>query len=178
MMNTFSTLNPSANADASGNTDHRRFVEPPIPLERPEQKALHKDECATHKLLVNPDVADSAKHDHTVAFFEHGTPEQWITTMRSLRTTTTGLRASTGPVKHCLVHKTLKGKALSSFNTAAGDNTETADHFNDALKAVTKSMFPFDAARMQKFWMRRNMRKPRDATVHEHVARTEEINGC
>ena len=177
MTNTFSTSNPSANTDASGSTDHRGLLEPPIPLKRPEQKTLHKDEHAAHKPLVNLDGAGSAKCDLTTAFFEHGAPKQWITMMHSLRTAMTGLGASTRPAKCRTVRKALKGKALLSFDAAADGNSETADHFNDAPKAVTKSMLPPDSARLQKRWMWCNMRKSRDVSVREHVSHVEEING-
>ena len=69
------------------------------------------------------------------------------------------------------------GRALAEFNSAVMVRiTETREHYLQCLQAVTVSMFPQDALKEQKTWMRRFLKKPADWDIKKYVARVVEIN--
>ena len=155
----------------------RRMLVPPIGLERPEKKELAKDQQLTFKLRANPPQANSPTYDTTVPFYNTGTCEEWLTTLRAILRVAEGQNMTNGPARFALARRILQGDALSAFETAAAThNAETVDTCLESLQSVTAHVFPTDALTQQKRYMRRFMRKPMEMNVRSYVSRVTEIN--
>jgi hypothetical protein len=63
----------------------RRFIPPPIALERPANKDLKKNECLLLKLRSDPTNVDSQTYELTIKFFNTSTPEEWLIFLRDLK---------------------------------------------------------------------------------------------
>ncbi len=150
---------------------------PPIPLERPEKKALSEGECLTLKLKSVPTDENSQFCELSIPHFSTGTPEEWFKFRRDLDRVFTGQNLTTGPQQCAMVRRPLDGDALTKFNesaTATGD--ETLPNLSAVLGAVTTHVMPQRALAHQKRCMRRFMRKPLSVTARSFVARVNELN--
>ena len=155
----------------------RRTVVPPISLERPDKKELGKDQQLTFKLRSNPGVASSPTYDHTVPYYNTGTCEEWVSTLRAILRVADGQNMTNGPARFALARRILLGDALAAFNEAALlHGAETVDTFLETPRAVTAHVFPSDALKQQKRYMRRFMRKPPTMSVRNYVSRVTELN--
>ena len=158
------------------NAHHVHVHALPIPYERKEQKKLSKDECLALKLKTDPADANSQDYELTIAYFNNGTPKQWLKFLRDLKKALVGMNVTTGPNKYGMARRLLEGEALAHFNNAATANgNETNANFTLCLQAVTKQVFPQQALLKQKRAIRRYMRKPVDVTIRQHVARIVEL---
>jgi hypothetical protein len=70
----FKIPTPKTVKDTAG----KRFVPPIIPLERPEEKQLRKDQYLTFKLRSVPTDEASTTYDLSVPFFSNGSPEELL----------------------------------------------------------------------------------------------------
>ena len=86
------------------------------------------------------------------------------------------MNATNGPNKFNITRSLLRGRAATTFTQAAQGKTETNDNYNDVLTTVSRSIFPPRAAQTQKRYMRRYLRKPKDVSARDHVARIVELN--
>ena len=66
-------------------------------------------------------------------------------------------------------------KAKSIIDAEDVERGRTDADFKKCIDAVTKHVFPRNALAIQKRWMRRWMRKPRELNVRQYVARITEI---
>jgi hypothetical protein len=163
---------------ASMSQSGKRFVPPPIPLERTEIKSLKKNEYITLKLRSDPTNNDSQTYELTVKFFSIGTPEEWLIFQRDLERILIGQNITVAENKYAMVRRLLEGDALAVFNKKASElQDETDANFTAVLQAVTTHVFPQRALAYQKRYMRRYMRKPRTMTTREFAARITELNG-
>ena len=63
------------------------------------------------------------------------------------------------------------GRALADFNNSASlRTTETREHYLQCINAVTLGVFPQDALKEQKTWMRRFLKKPADWDIKQCIA--------
>ena len=137
---------------------------------------MSKDECLTLKLKSDPADANSQDYELTIAYFNNGTPEQWLKFLRDLKKVFTGMNVTTGPNKYNMARRLLEGEALAHFNNAATNHgNKTNTNFVLCLRAVTKQVFPQQALLKQKRAIRRYMQKPMDVTIRQHVARIVEL---
>jgi len=172
----------------------KRKIVAPIPLIHPERKIRGKDEYCTFKLRTNPnEVGNLSEYERHIPYFSTGTPEEWLITVCDLNKVIAGQRLGNGPAKFTLARQVLQGDALSTFNTQAEvfeteahmncveghpvPESQTTANYNACIMAVTKHVFPHRALSMQKRYMRRYLRKPRDMSVRDFVARLQELNG-
>ena len=71
-----------------------------------------------------------------------------------------GKSATAWPHKFALAKRLLMGRALADFNNAASlSTTETREHYLQCIHAVTLGVFPQDALKEQKTWMRCFLKK-------------------
>ena len=161
----------------AGNTNSKRFIPTPIPLARPVLADLKKNECLALKLRTDPADVNSQTYELTVKFYRTGTPEEWLIFMRDLKRILVGQNVTTGPPRYAMLRRLVLGDTLAVFNKAAAEHgNETVANFETCLQAVTKHVFPQRAMAHQKRYMRRYMRKPRDMSTREFVARVTELN--
>ena len=188
MTNSISKLS-AVNRGASAK---RRHLKPPIPLERAEPKEPVVGEYHTYKLRTNPTKEKSPIYELPVPYFAHGTCKEWLKCKKNILSVIKGQNVNDYDSKLEVARRILKNQALSALNASSAKQMakQTADE-NDSdvdradryvatievdLDAVTAQVFPPKAAQKQKRWMRRYMRKPRDVTNEEFVARVIEVN--
>lgn len=165
-------------ADSAGRgLAQRRRQNAPIPLLRPSRPSLVKGQYETMKLRTNPTSTTSPIYELTVVYFGTGTPEEWLKFKKSLDKVIDGQNLTNGPAKFALARRVLIGDALATFEASAVDKNETNDTFGECMDALTAHIFPARALQLQKRFMRRYLRKPKETSIREHVARAVEING-
>ena len=70
----------------------------------------------------------------------------------------------------------LTGDALSAFNNAANtEGTETTEHLQNVIEKLKAHVFPANALKTQKRYLRQFVRKPREMQTREFVARVGEM---
>ena len=128
-------------------------VTPPIGLKRPHSPKFNKDQVQTFKCRSDPTYKDSSAYNIAVPYFNDGSPEELIYFQRFLKRATDGQGDTTGPSQFAKVRMLLQGEALSAFEaqvTVTNSHTETLTTVQEALDAVTASIFPDRAAQIQK----------------------------
>ena len=160
-----------------GRRYERPSIIPAIPLERPEKKSLTKGEYHTYKLRSTPSDNTSPTYELSVPYFSTGTPEEWLKFLDNIKKVYTGQNITTGPNRYSLCRRLLDGEALTVFEAEASQHTtETAASCEECLRAVTKAVLPARAVIMQRRYLRRVVRKPREMKTREWLARIHEIN--
>ena len=155
----------------------KRYIQPAIKLDRPVLKELNKNDYLTFKLRTNPTDSESTTYELSVAYFDHGTPEELLKFLESLEKVIKGQNITGGPNRYTLARRLFKGDALAAFEGAAAETgTETQDHYETVIAAVIKHVFPQKALPTQKRHMRRFLRKPREMSIRAFCARLTEIN--
>ena len=81
----------------------KRFIPPIIPLERPEEKQLRKDQYLTFKLRSVPTEESSTTYDLSIPFFGNGSPEELLIFLNLLNKVFVGQNVTTGPQKYALI---------------------------------------------------------------------------
>ena len=169
---------PTAHSkESTGEHQKKRHLAAVIPLERPATKKLNKSDHETLKLRTAPDDNQSPTCEIALEFFSTGSPEAWLNFLESINKVWEGQHLTTAASRYSLFRCSLEGDALAAFNAAADQcEGETLANLPAVVNDVTTHVFPERAARMQKRWMRRQLRKPLELSVREHVARVVEIN--
>ena len=150
---------------------------PAIGLERPEDSADTGKFDEKIKCQTNPTNASSTTYKIGMAYFKDKTPEEWLLYKNRLNRCLEGQGATAGPRKFSLARRLLMGSALANFNNSANFcATETREHYLQCIHVVTLGVFPQDALKEQKTWMRRFLKKPANWDIKKYVARVVEIN--
>ena len=155
------------------------MIKPPLPLEKVKSPRYEKHQVQTFKCRVDPTDDKSSQYEIAVPFFDSGTPEEWIYFQRCLERAFSGQGDTTGPQQYKKTRMLLQGEALTAFeahvSTTAG-HSESVNSLKEALGAVTNSVFPKKAAQVQKRFLRRFLRKPKEMPIKKFAARVTEIN--
>lgn len=149
---------------------------PPIPFEKVE-KQLQKGEYMVCKLHTDGADPQSATREIHVPYFKDGSPEELLVFLKLFDKVVQGQNLTTGPQKYAMMKDLLKGHALSYWNhqaTAVG--TETNQNFELMKKYLIFKIFPRRALRLQKRYLRRYLRKPRDVQMRSVHTRVVELN--
>ena len=129
------------------------MIKPPLPLEKVKSPRYEKHQVQTFKCRVDPTDDKSSQYEIAVPFFDSGTPEEWIYFQRCLERAFSGQGDTTGPQQYKKTRMLLQGEALTAFeahvSTTPG-HSETVNSLKEALGAVTNSVFPKNAAQVQK----------------------------
>ena len=164
------------------NTKQNKAAIPvPIPFEREEQvdptllEASH--DVTTHEVRYDPTSANSKTYKVNLQAFSGGTPERWLEFLAVLNTVIKGNCVTEGPQLFNLTRTALKGDARRVFETKATElRKETPKRYTQCIQAVTEHVFPKDALRRQRFYMRRHVHLTRKFSISEFFARFVEIN--
>ena len=155
----------------------KKALTPPITLERPEKEHLEKGMYMEFKCKTNPTAHDSATYNLPIPYFRTGKPEEWLRFRSNLNKVIAGQSITLPEHKYALARKLIEGDALAAFNEeAARHRTMTNANLETSLNAVTAHVFPAQALRTQKRYMRRFLRKPREMATRKWAARVQEIN--
>ena len=153
-------------------------LKPVIPLERPEAKEFNSKNYLTNKCLSVPGDNNSAAYNVTVQYFEDGTPEEWLELLAAHKRVCQGQNITNGPGLYDVLRRHLKGTAVTKYgNVAREQGAQTVQNFKIVVKELTKFFFPQHALRIQKRYIRRFIRKPKDMKFRTFVSRVLELNG-
>lgn len=155
---------------------HRR-QNAPIPLSRPSDPDKVKGRYEKMKLRTNPTSNTSPTYELDIVYFGTGSPEEWLQFRKNLEKVIVGQNLAAGPAKFALARRVLIGDALATFEASAIGRNETNDSFTACMNELTAHIFPARALQLQKRFMRRYLRKPKDTSIRKHVARAVELNG-
>jgi hypothetical protein len=160
-----------------GKNPHRPFIPPPIPLERGDVPQVTKENSITLKLKTNPLDDHSGTYELTVPYFRDGTPEQLLKLFENFNRIFEGQNLTTGPKRYAMARRILQDDALAAFNRKATElGNATIPNFQLCLRALATHVFPPRALQRQKRYMRRYLRKPKDMTIKQYLARYNELN--
>ena len=129
--------------------------------------------------------ADSTKYKKYVRKFEEGTPQEWIDMLRDLEEIWTQNSMTGGTDRASTVRALVRGESAVAFETSLQDSRTTEggetvpispNHVQQALKAVTETVFPHRALETQKLWMNRKMFKPVELTTRQMAASINRLN--
>ena len=129
------------------------------------------------ELKSNPSQATSQTYKKNVLIFRHGSIEEFLEWKKDLEAVFEGQAIRAAPAKFAMTKRLLEGDPLINFtNSIALHGEETNEHYDAVMRDLVLYIFPRKALRIQKRYMRRQMRKPRDMRVRDFVARVQEIN--
>jgi hypothetical protein len=162
-----------------GSSNKKHHVVPPILFEQcaDDTKSLQKHVYLTFKLRSVPTAADSPVYELSVPFFNKGSCELYLITLRHLGEIVVGQNINDAPGMYALARQVFKGDALATFNTAATiAGAETIANYQQAIRALTRHVFPRHAYAMQKRYMQRFLRKPLGTPIRDFIAHLIEMN--
>ena len=174
MANGFSTL-----ANPERNIPRKKNLHPvPIPFERPKEIRLRKDQQIDFTLYNNPNAASSAEYKITVPIFRGGSPEEILKLKRALNQIFKGQGLVLPGERFATARRLLDGDPRSVFDVEASkdDGVETMEAYERSFDAVIRHVFPKDALRHQRRYMRRVLRKPLGVTFREYSTRVREMD--
>lgn len=155
----------------------KSFREPPISLTRVKLEQPKKGDYITLKCRSNAEADDSDQYELAIPYFRSGKPEEFLLFRKNFQKVVVGQGLTTGPAKYTMMRRLLDGDALAAFNQAAERHgNQTNDNFAHCMEDLTTHVFPNRALAIQRRYMRRYMRKPREMTIREYLARVNEIN--
>eukprot|EP00957_Ditylum_brightwellii_P186123 14170428-Ditylum_brightwellii.AAC.1 len=110
-----------------------------IALTRPTPRQLERGQFHTYKLCTSFTDATSPTYDFSIAFFDEGTPEEWIIFQRRLQAVLKGQNVMQGPPSYTVVKTLLKGDTLIVFEQAEiTHGNQTVPHFKLCLEDTAK----------------------------------------
>ena len=148
-------------------------VAPSIPLEDPTKNEpidVDKTVLVSFELRVSPKSTNTSTYTKSVRRFSEGSPSQWIRTIYDLKEIWSYNLVTDGEDQAAIVRTILRDDPLTVFEGALEaqlepieddeESTEvTPEKVEQAIKAVSASIFPHRALENQKQWMRRTMKK-------------------
>ena len=152
-------------------------VTPAIPLERPEPKEYSSQNFLSNKCYSTPGDANSNTYNVSVQYFEEGTPEEWLQLLAAHKRVCQGQNITNGPGMYNVLSRHLKGAILSKFNTVAeARRTQTVEHLKLIMADLTAHVFPSKSYVIQKRYMKKFIKKPRNMKIRALVSRIQELN--
>jgi len=153
-------------------------VPAPIPLVRVKKSdGEGQSKHLQIELKSNPSQPTSQKYKMSVAVFQGGSIEEFLNWKKDLEKVFEGQAIRTAPAKFAMAKRLLDGDPLINFENAVALHGEDTDaHFEAVMRDLVLYVFPRKAFRIQKRYMRRQMRKPREMRIRDFVARVQEIN--
>ena len=162
----------------SSSKSSKSKLKPVIPLERPEAKEFNSKNYLTNKCQSVPGDNTSASYNVTVQYFDEGTPEEWLELLAAHKRVCQGQNITNGPGMYDVLRRHLKGTAVTKYgNVAREAGPQTVQNFKIVVKELTKYFFPQHAVRIQKRYIRRFLKKPKDMKFRAFVSRVLELNG-
>jgi hypothetical protein len=157
----------------------------PAPLETVPKSDLIEFQCRITAAAVDKKGTGSGPvYKTTVRRFNEGTPEQWIAVLTAFKEIWTQNQISNPADRLATIRAVLRDKSLAQFeasiikqqedkqtealaedeNASVGPIAITNLHITVALSDVAEYVFPHRALEMQKMWMKRGIKKPKDMT--------------
>ena len=148
------------------------MVNPVIPLDHPDWKALKQGEYIAFKCHSTPGETTSPTYEVQTLYSSSGLPEEWIIFTYQLAKGIHGQDITIGPGCFgyilCLLTCNAKTKDIITPHKVA--------NFDTALQAMAKHIFPTHTYCEQKRYLRRYLKKPTDMKVRKCVTRIVKVN--
>ena len=136
--------------DTNPQKPRQRFVDAPIPMERPKNPTLIKGQYETMKLRTTPTEATSPTYEITLNYFSSGTPEEWLMFKKNLDKVILGQNLTTGTAKYALVRRVLTGDALATFNAVADQHGNvTNENYHCVWLMSLNTCFPLKLSKLK-----------------------------
>jgi hypothetical protein len=169
------------------------FLTPRLPLEASDKEDKKEEsDYVTFILKVRAGQTGTSAPSYKmkVAKFEDGSPTEWIEVMNALEEIWTKNALTAASDRQASVKTILREDALTAFEASINEDLEPEDDapdnapklgltptmIDDALISVAKNVFPHRALEIQKIWMRRAIRKPKDMPVRKLIAILTKMN--
>jgi hypothetical protein len=156
-----------------------------------EDKKKESDHVTfTLKVRTGQTGTSAPSYKMKVAKFEDGTPTEWIEVMNALEAIWKQNSLNTASDRQASVKTILREDALTAFEASIHEDLEpeenaaegataiqiTTEMIDEALISVAKNIFPHRALEIQKIWMKRQVRKPKDMPVRKMIAIITKMN--
>jgi hypothetical protein len=118
--------------------------------------------------------SDATKYKKFVRKFKEGSPQEWLDILKDLNEIWTQSSQTGSKDRASTVRALVRGESAVAFETVLQDYRVTAEgetvpirteHVQEALKAVTETVYPHRALETQRLWMNRKMFKPVELTT-------------
>jgi hypothetical protein len=170
------------------------YLTPCLLLEASDKEDSKKEESDyvtfTLKVRAVQTGTSAPSYKTKVAKFEDGTPTEWIDVMNALEEIWKQNSLTTASDRQASVKTILREDALTAFEASINEDLEpgedadertpekglTPTMIDDALISVVKNIFPHRVLEIQKIWMHRQIRKPKDMPVRKLVAIITKMN--
>jgi hypothetical protein len=168
------------------------FLTPCLPLEASDKEDKKEEsEYVTFTLKVRARTGSTApSYKMKVAKFEDGTPAEWIDVLVALEEIWKHNSMVTATDREASIKTILREDSLTAFESSIDDSRAQDEDADDdasdivlnnamidaALTDVSKNILPHRSLEIQKLWMRRAVRKPREMTVRKLVAIITKMN--
>jgi hypothetical protein len=132
-------------------------------------------------------LSDSTKSKKYVTKFEEGSAQEWIDMLKDLEEIWTQYSMTSGTDRASTVRALVRGESAVALETALQDARVTtegeivpinSDHIQEALKAVTDTVFSHRALEKQQLCMNRKMIKPVELTTRQMATSINCINNA
>ena len=170
------------------------YLTPPLPLVE-ETVALDKTSTDVIEFQLKQRAgttgANAATYKMKVSRFQEGSVGDWIAVRKAISELWTQNSIIRPEDKVANIHAILREDSLTAFQAAVQELTHVTDDtgnvtvvvLSDAivmagLNAVALTVFPHRALMLQKTWMRRGMKKPRELSFRKTVAAVGKLNNC
>jgi hypothetical protein len=139
-------------------------------------------------------AASTSSYKKTMRVFELGTPQEWLDLIQDVKEVWRQNSVNGPHDRAGILAALLRGDTLTTFETAleearrgrvgggveqeAGVQALSVEHVEQAISAVSTTVFPHRALETQRQWMQRHMKKPRDMSARNTSAAISRINNC
>ncbi len=131
--------------------------------------------------------AETSKYKKFIRKFDEGSVQQWIEMLQDLDEIFTQDSIDEPVVRAAIIKTILQGESKSCFESAMEEQVSddggdvvapTIASVQSALDAVADMVFPHRALELQKNWMQRGLRNPRDFTAKKTLAAITCLNNA
>ena len=167
------------------------FLVPPMPLVGPpddRETATDVIEFTLKQKAGSAKAADST-YKLKVHRFNEGTVQDWIAVRKAFAELWKQNAITAAPDRVANITSILRGESLSVFDSLIAelqvgigtDGSPTVIPLDDViidkgLEAVAETVFPFRALELQKQWMRRGMKKPKELSFRKTASAVGRLN--
>ena len=157
---------------------------PCLPLQTVPVEKGGRSDYAGFLLMIDVTELDSEKVKLQIRIFGSGTPAEWIVLLKDLQQVWDQPAYDTAAKKAILTKKVLIDDALTQFEATLEEREEgeeandpiTEIRLKDAIASISETVFPHRALHLQRNWMVKRMKKPRELTMRKMMSAVKKLN--
>jgi hypothetical protein len=160
----------------TGRLQDQNYIPPPIPLRVKEETKPNKGEFVKIDLKSNPANEHSKTYSFQIKLVSHATPEEILKFIDNFNMIVRGQNITMAEDKFGMMRNLLREDCLRVFEQGAVEAGEVSDQsFLTCVHKLVTYCFPKNALAIQKRYMRRFLRKPRDMKIREFYVRVLDL---